>query len=64
MDNKEQLTFEVNKNAIAEIVNFSPEKSWIRWFLPDFSDNGNIDLPVGNYKEVRREGDKMIIEQI
>lgn len=48
LDNKLQIS--VPAGAIAEIINFDEQTSWIRWYMPDFSNNGNINLPSGNYK--------------
>lgn len=60
---KKQLTFTVNEQAIVEVVNFETNKAWIRWYLPDFSDNGNIDLPDGKWKEVSRTEDQLTLEE-
>lgn len=61
---KKQLTFTVHAYAVAEIVNFEGNKSWIRWYLPDFSDNGNIDLPDGKYELANRVGDQLTVKEI
>ncbi len=57
-------TIAVVERAVVEVINFSPEKSWLRWYLPDFSDNGNVDLPEGNWKIASREGCKLNLEKI
>jgi len=62
----EQETTEVNVStkATVEVVNHDKKKSWVRWYMPDFSDNGNIDLPEGNYKIKTRIGRKITLEKI
>ena len=60
----ETKSFTVDERATIEVVNFDVNKSWIRWFLPDFADNGNIDLPKGNWKLLSRRGTEIIVERI
>ena len=48
----EWLLVVVPKDAICEIVNFENLKVWVRWYTPSFSDNGNIDLPPGQWSIV------------
>ena len=43
------MELSINENAIIEVVNFDENTSWLRWYLPDFSDCGNINLPEGNW---------------
>jgi len=57
-------TVAIVEQAITEIINFTPEISWVRWYLPDMSDNGNIDLPKGNWKIASREGCMLTLEKI
>lgn len=62
---KEEISHKIHKDAIIEIENFDKRTSWIRWYMPDFSDNGNIDLPKGyNYKIKSRKGDKVTVEKL
>ena len=58
------ITVEINEQAEIEVINFDEKLSWIRWYLPDFSDNGNIDLPEGNYKLKERVGNKVTVEPL
>jgi hypothetical protein len=58
------MEIEVNENAEIEVVNFDEKLSWIRWYLPDFSYNGNINLPEGNYVIKDRKGNKVTLEKI
>lgn len=37
-------------NPTLEVINFDETTSWLRWFLPDWSDNGNINLPAGQWE--------------
>ncbi len=60
----DELTFEISESAEIEVCNFDEDTSWIRWNLPDFSDNGNIDLPRGHYKIKSRKGNKVTVESI
>jgi hypothetical protein len=60
----EIITKHVEKDAIIELINFDEETSWIRWFLPDWSNNGNIDLPKGNYKVISRNGVEIKLQKI
>lgn len=59
-----EITKIISGRAIVEVINFDEKTSWIRWYFPDFSDNGNIDLPEGNYKLKNRVGDKVTVEKI
>ena len=55
----------IDPKATIEIINHDAENSWVRWYFPDFSDNGNIDLPSGkNYRLKTRIGNKVTIEKI
>ena len=59
-----ELLATIDEKAEVEIVNFDDQTSWIRWYLPDFSDNGNINLPKGNYKITNRVGSNVSIRLI
>ena len=59
-----KLKNEFPANAEIELINFDEEHAWIRWYLPDWSDNGNIDLPKGNYKIIDRNGSEVTLEEI
>lgn len=62
---KNEVTVCISKKSIIEVINFDKETSWIRWYHPDFSNNGNINLPKGhNYKLKNRVGDKVTVEII
>lgn len=45
----------VDSKAVVEIIQHTPNMAWLRWYMPDFSDNGNIDLPVGKW-EIKSRG--------
>ena len=59
----ENIIVEINEKANIEVINFNGI-AWIRWHLPDFSDNGNIDLPNGKYDIKERKGNKVIIKRV
>jgi hypothetical protein len=64
-ENVDNITVEINERAIVEVINFDENTSWIRWYLPDFSDNGNIDLPKGgNYQLKERIGNIVTVEYL
>lgn len=62
--NMEDVIVEINEKAEIEVCNFDKETAWIRWYLPDFSDNGNVNLPKGNYKLKERKGKEVTVEHI
>ena len=60
-----EITEIVPERAIIEVVNFEGQLSWIRWYLPDWSNNGNIDLPPNkNFKLKSRVGERVTVEEI
>lgn len=62
---KNKITVTISEIAEIEVCNFDKNNAWIRWYMPDFSDNGNINLPKGkNYKLKQRVGDKVTVEKI
>lgn len=61
---EDELTYTVFEQAEVEVVHFTEDTTWIRWYLPDFSENGNIDLPNGNWQLKCRVGDKLTVERI
>ncbi len=62
---EKEVTVIVPERAEVEVCNFDKDTAWVRWYMPDFSDNGNIDLPKGeNYKLKQRVGDNVTVEVI
>jgi len=59
----EEITISVAENAVIEVINHDENTAWVRWYLPDWSDNGNVELPNGNnYTLKGRKGDKVTLK--
>ena len=65
MENSNTVSVTIPERAEIEVINFDENTSWIRWMMPDWSDNGNVNLPTGkNYKLKERNADTVIVEVV